>query len=138
MAVARFSADVDVNLAREIGRHRRRVQRAVVEQNNHRLVLRVRTGDGILVRQAAEARQLPGLARVRARDDSRPGAAVGDFFSVEQNPVARAALTGEESVLIGQVCGAEPLPLRRARRILMRGLVPKKHIDGRLGEILAF
>src|SRR5918995_5456772 len=112
MSLSLLGSDVDIDFARETGGRRRCAEIGIVKKDHYRLFLRAGTSNDVLVRHAAEARQLPGLSGVRTRHNTCPGAARGgisDFFSVEKNPSASSEIVGQKNALGRQGPRAKPL-----------------------------
>src|SRR5262249_12332219 len=109
-AAVGLGADVDVYLAGKRCRVPCGGERAVVRDHHHGLPLRVRAGHRVLVGHAAQARQLPGLARVRAGRDAGPGASLCDLFAVEIDALGRALAQMPERAGSREIARAMPLP----------------------------
>ena len=137
MAVALLAPDVDVDLAREVGRHRGGAERAVIGQHHDRLVLGVGTGDRVLVGEAAEARQLPHLPEVLAGHHARPAPPLADLLAVHVNPLEGALAIVVEGAPSRQIGRAVPLPHRGAGHVALGGHVPELHVLRVPGEVLA-
>src|SRR5262249_19602303 len=86
-------ADVEVNLARVFGAGSRGIrggQVAVFHAGSDCKGAAVWTGNDIFEWDATHARELPGAACELTGNDVGPTAAVGSFFAVEENLVARS------------------------------------------------
>src|SRR5262245_56739998 len=124
MSVFPFLTDIKIDFARNIAvDHGSGSDGAVIQKSYNGFFLWVRTGDAVLIGHASQPREMPGLAGVTSRCDSRPSASLvyqyiilqnASFFAGQVNTFGSSQSVEIKRAFLCQVTRAEALPSYRS------------------------